>query len=218
MRQCIVRFSVLSLCFVGLASANAVLYDVSINTSSIAGTAGSFDFNFNPGPLVTQAASLQILGFSSNGSVSGSPEVTGDVSGALPTTLTFDNGTGFNDYFQGFTFGSTISFAVSLYGPALSSPDAVSTSGSTFLFSMFQDAAGTIPVLTSDMVDGDAFTINVNLDGTTTVANVSSQTTLVQGNDDPTPEPSPLSEAGLAIGLWIAYRLTHQRRYSKGRC
>lgn len=126
---------------------------MTVNTSSIIGTAGSVDFNFNPGPLVTQAASLQILSFSSDGSLTGIPTLTGDVSGVLPATVTFDNGTGFNDYFQGFTFGSTLSFSVSLYGSALSSPDGVSTSGSTFAFSMFSDPAGTMPVLTRDTTD-----------------------------------------------------------------
>ena len=93
--------------------------------------------------------------------------------------MTFDNGTAFNDYFEGFTYGSTLSFQVSLYGPALSSPDGTSTSGSTFAFSMFSDAAGTMPVLTTDTTDGFAFTIDVNLDGTTTVTNFSAQTTVV---------------------------------------
>jgi hypothetical protein len=78
---------------------------------------------------MTQAASLQILNFASSGSLLGSPTLTGDASGALPATLTFDNCTGFNDYFEGFTFGSTLSFKVSLYGPALSSPDGVATVG-----------------------------------------------------------------------------------------
>jgi len=127
--------------------------------------------NFNPGPLVTQSASLQILNFTSDGTLAGSPTLTGDVAGALPATLTFDNGTGLNDYFEGFTYGSTLSFQVSLYGPALSSPDGTSTSGSTFAFSMFSDAAGTIPALTTDTIDGFAFTVDVNLDGTTTVTN-----------------------------------------------
>ena len=122
----------------------------------ISGTAGSLDFNFNPGPLVTQSASLQILNFTSDGTLAGSPALTGDVAGALPATLTFDNGTGFNDYFEGFTYGSTLSFHVSLYGPALSSPDGMSTSGSTFAFSMFSDAAGTIPALTTDTTEGFA--------------------------------------------------------------
>ena len=99
----------------------------------------------------------------------------------MPATLTFDNGTGFNDYFTNFTFGSTISFRVSLYGPALSSPDGVSTSGSAFAFSMFSDAGGTKPVQTNDTTEGFAFTVNVNLDGTTTITNSSAQTIVAQG-------------------------------------
>ncbi len=160
-----------SFCFASVAAAAPITYDVTVDSSSISGTAGSVDFNFNPGPLVTQAASLQILDFTSDGALVGSPTLTGDVAGALPATLTFDNGTGFYDYFEGFTFGSTLSFQVSLYGPALSSPDGVSTSGSTFAFSMFSDAAGTIPALTADTTDGFAFTVDVNLDGTTNVTN-----------------------------------------------
>ena len=160
MRSHFLLFGTLLLCFAGLASADAITYEVTVNTSSISGTAGSLDFNFNPGPLVTQAAFLQILNFTSDGTLAGAcPCVTGDVSGQLPATLTFDNGTGFNDYFDDFMFGSTLSFQVSLYGPALSSPDGVSTSGSTFAFSMFSDAAGTIPALTSDTADGFAFTV-----------------------------------------------------------
>jgi hypothetical protein len=54
------------LCFASMASAAPVTYDVSVDTSSISGTAGSLDFNFNPGPLVTQSASLQILNFTSD--------------------------------------------------------------------------------------------------------------------------------------------------------
>src|SRR5580658_9770598 len=112
------------------ALADGITCDVTVNTSSIAGTAGSPDFQFNPGPLITQAADLQILGFSSDGTLDGPPSLTGDVSGTLPGTLSFDNGTFFNDYFTGFTYGTTLSFAVDLFGPAISSPDGVSQSGS----------------------------------------------------------------------------------------
>jgi len=100
--------TVLLLCGAWKALAQPITYDVSVNTSSIAGTNGSLDFNFNPGPLVTQAASLQILGFATgptDGTLAGGPTLTGDITGALPGTLTFDNGTGFNDYFEGFTYG-----------------------------------------------------------------------------------------------------------------
>jgi hypothetical protein len=199
------------LCFASMASAAPITYDVTVNSSSISGAAGSLDFNFNPSPLVTQAASLQILSFTSGGTLAGSPTLTGDVAGALPATLTFDNGTAFNDYFEGFTFGSTLSFQVSLFGPALSSPNGTSTSGSTFAFSMFSDAAGTIPALTTDTTNGFAFTVDVNLDGTTTVTNFSPQTTVVP-ETGAVPEPGTLPLMAAGIGLWFAFRSRLQRR------
>jgi hypothetical protein len=185
-------------CIGGVVSAAPITYNVMVNTSSISGTAGSLDFNFNPGLLTTQSASLKILTFASNGSLlSCAANVqgfcpTGDVSGQLPATLTFDNATPFNDYFDDFTFGSTLSFQISLYGPALSAPDGVSTSGSAFAFSMFSNRAGTIPALTTDTTDGFAVTVADNLDGTTTVNNFSAQTS-VQPASSAVPEPGSLA-------------------------
>jgi len=200
-------------CFGSLAAAGPITCDVTVNTSSISGRAGSLDFNFNPGPLVTQSASLQILNFTSNATLAGSPPLTGDVAGALPATLTFDNGAGFNDYFEGFTFGTTLAFQVSLFGLALSSPDGVSTSGSTFAFGMFSDAAGTMPALTTDTTDGFAFTVDVNLNGTTTVTNSSAQTTIVAaGGSTVTPEPGTSLPMALASGLWLFFRFRLRRR------
>jgi len=205
MKLCRVIFGMSLLCFA--VSASADTYLVTINTLSIAGTAGSLDFNFNPGSFASQAASLQILGFSSDGTLAGSPQLTGDVSGTLPSTVTFDNGTGYNDYFEGFTYGSTLSFDVSLYGPALSSPNGVSTSRSTFAFSMFSDAAGTIPVLTTDTTDGFAFTVDVNLDGETTVTNYSAVTNVEPQTGTVTPEPGSLLLLATGLMLLAVVRL-----------
>jgi hypothetical protein len=192
------RFVVALFCLTVAVLADPVVEAVSVDTSSLNGTAGSLDFNFNPGPLVSQSASLQILNFSSDGSLAGSPVMTGDVSGALPATLTFDNGAALNDYFEGFTFGNVLKFDVSLYGPALSSPDGTSTSGSSFAFSMFSDPFGSIPALTSDLVDGIALTVLANLDGSTSLTNFSSETS-VETAAGAVPEPSSFIETLLLL-------------------
>jgi hypothetical protein len=178
-------------CLTTAMTATPVTYIVSVNTQSLAGTMGSLDFNFNPGPLVSQSAMVQILDFS-GGAMAGSPVLTGVASGSLPGTLALDNGTGFNDYFQEFTYGSTLTFDVYLYGPALSAPDGTSSSGSTFAFSLFSDAAGTVPALTTDVTDGFAYLVDVNLDGSTTVTNY-----LV--NSAAAPEPSSEWFVGIAL-------------------
>ena len=185
-------------CLVSPALAAPIVYSVTVDTSSISGSTGSLDFNFNPGPLVTQLASAQILSFSGDGTLVGSPSLVGNVIGTLPATVSFDNGTGFNDYFHAFSFGSNLSFSVSLFGPALSNPDGISSSGSTFAFSLFSDSAGTIPVLTTDP-NGLGYVVDVNLDGTTTAKSFFSSTNAV-------PEPGTLSLIGILIAVGASTR------------
>lgn len=197
MRMRIVFLIVLLLCQAGLLRAG-LLYPVSVNTSSIAGTTGSLDFQFDPGPLVSQTASIEIRNFVTDGTLIGVPSTIGDAAGgALPSVLSFDNATQLNDYFQGFRFGTSLSFAVLLQGAALDSPDGTSTSGSAFGFSMFSDAAGTVPALTTDTVNGFAVTLAISLNGTVAVTDNSAQTLV----GTPTPEPNSAALATMLIGL-----------------
>ena len=61
-----------------VASAAPMTYTITVDTSSISGDAGSLDFNFNPGPLVTQEADPQIENFASDGTLAGSPSTIGE--------------------------------------------------------------------------------------------------------------------------------------------
>ena len=76
---------------------------------------------------------------------------------------------------------------------------------------MFSDAAGTVPALTTDTTDGWAFTVDVNLDGTTTPTDVSDQTTITAVVSS-TPEPVTLQLMMLGAGVWLALRCWRRSR------
>jgi hypothetical protein len=183
--------------------AGPIAYLVTVNTSAISGTSGFLDFGFAPG-FDSQSAFATISSFVPGGSLSGSPVPSGGVSGVLPGTITIDNSTAFNDYFQGFDFGTTIQFLLSFGGPAITSPDGTS-SGSTFGFGMFQDSGGTIPLLTTDPF-GNTFTVDVNSDGSTTPTTFPADAfgaPPVATLESAAPEPAPC--ALLALGLAVLF-------------
>jgi hypothetical protein len=199
----LILFAALFLMAAGSASADSVTYLVTVDTGSIAGTSGLLDFQFNPGQLGTQSANLQIQAFTSDGTL-GSATLTGDVSGTLPGTVAFDNGGFFNDYFTGFTYGATISFLLNFSGPAIASPDGTSLSGSSFAFSMFSDPAGTLPTLTTDLVNGFAVIADINLDSSTTINNASAQTNVTLFAA--VPEPATILLLGPALAALALLR------------
>jgi len=89
----------------GVVRAGSVSYLVDVNTSAIAAQAGNLDFQFNPGSASAESATATVTNFQSVGGVlSQTATLTGDASGSLPGTLTLNNGTGYNDVFQGFTY------------------------------------------------------------------------------------------------------------------
>jgi hypothetical protein len=147
-------------------AAASVSYMVNLDTSSVNGTSGFVDLQFNPGNASSQPATIQIVNFDPDGgTLVGAPMITGGVTGVLPGTLTFTNAAALNDYFQQFTYGTHISFTVVLSGPAIDSPNGTATAGSTFSVSLLDSAMNQI--LSNDP-SGAAAQININLDGTTT--------------------------------------------------
>jgi hypothetical protein len=64
---------------------------------------------------------------------------------------------------------------------------------------MFSDPAGTMPALTTDLTDGFAALVSVNLGGTTAVTDFSRQTSVVPVSA--VPEPRGLALVGTAIAM-----------------
>ena len=177
-------------------------YLVNVNTSSVNGSSGYLDFQFNPGGLDSQSANVTITGFT-GGVLGGAPVVAGNVTGTLPGTVWFVNNQPYNDYFQDFTYGNAFSFIVSLAGPALESPNGTSATSSTFLVGLYDNSQ--IPILTTDF-SGSVGAIDINLDGTTT----STSFPMSEGSGsvvtfDELTVPEPCTLLLLAVGMGILY-------------
>jgi len=118
--------------------------------------------------------------------------------GPVPSILTISNTDADNEDFEDFTFGSSIFIELSFSGPAVTAPNGTATSPTTFYFSTFSDAAGTIPVLTSNSLGIDA-EVTVNPNG-------SLSTSATTPNANFVPEPSSawlVSGAFLALGFAV---------------
>ncbi|MBL8835729.1 MAG: NF038129 family PEP-CTERM protein [Alphaproteobacteria bacterium] len=149
------------------ASAAPITYAVTVDTSAVTGQSGWIDIQFNPGGLDTQSAVITITNFATDASLfAASVQLMGGASGLLPGTVTITNSSGFNDYFESLTFGTSITFQLSFDGPALAAPNGTALSSSTFALA-FYDSSITTALLTTDP-NGMAGLIDVNLDGTTT--------------------------------------------------
>jgi PEP-CTERM motif len=199
------------LAFAFLLSAAAVIANgaefvtVTVDTHTLNATTGSIDFQFNPSPSGSQAATVQIGNFSGATYLNGTQFDQGAVTGGpLPSSISITNsstGVGINEDFEDIKFGNSLKFLLSFSGPAVTSPNG-SSFASEFFLSMFSDAAGTIPVLTTNP-NGILATVSINPDtGLLSTNAVSSAVSFA-------PEPGSLTLLGgglLAVAAWARRR------------
>ncbi|MBL8234155.1 MAG: NF038129 family PEP-CTERM protein [Bryobacterales bacterium] len=171
----------------------ARIFQISVNTQTISGVNGYLDFQFNPGGGDSDPGTAAISLYS--GGTLDMAMVAGDVTGSLPGVVTIGNTTGFNNLFQAITFGAQVFFWVTIDGPVLNSPDPLSTSGSSFSFSMFADDQVT-PLLTDDAF-GYAVTIDAGPQGAIAVSNLA-RLGVVEISDVPEPGSVWLALVGMA--------------------
>jgi hypothetical protein len=138
---------------------------VSLDTTAIQGTTGTFDLEFSPGGVGTLAATATITDFATDGTGLSVNTTDGDVSGTLlPGPVTINNIFALNDLLENITFGTTMSFTVDLSGAGVTSPNPA-VPGSSFGLTLYDDSFN--PLLTTDPA-GTVVTLNLNPDGSTT--------------------------------------------------
>ena len=172
-------------------------FEFHVNTSSLQGTSGYLDFQFNPGNTPFDAASATIMDFTTDGTLTAALPNIGDVSGALPGQVTINNTQVLNEYTQGFTYGSFFDVWVNL---TIQSVSGAAAGGSSFTLdaqdSNFNSLLGGFPAVEIDLdaTTGQSSTTN-NSGGAASVA------------EYVTPEPGSLWLMGLGFaGLFVARR------------
>jgi hypothetical protein len=193
------------------------IYDVSINTASLAGTGSTLTFDFLAGGG-TQSNTATISDFSTDGTLVSGGVDSGSVIGSLPGTATLTNASFFNELQQGMTLGSTISFQVDLTANAptgSSLPD-------TFSMFLLDPTASYSLINTNDPTGSDSL-LTVQVDGTSTgnvgvysSSGLSGPSVPVSISAAIAPAPVPEIDASAALGaltlLLGAFAVLRSRR------
>jgi hypothetical protein len=186
----------------GSASASFT-FDVTMNTAAETGQSGYLYMQYDP--LINATSSTAtVSGFTTNGTLgatapgaytgSGTANSEYYVTGTLPGNVVFANTspTGVNDYNQAITFGTTLSFAVTLSTPA---SGGAASGASAFSLAFFQDSLGATPL----------YNVNdPNLPGTVvqlTMANNGTASETILDPQDVSPTPIPPSVLLFGSGL-----------------
>lgn len=145
-----------------LSAHASVVYNVKINTSSLAGTQGSLDLGLI-GLADSPLAQVTLSGLT-GGSALGGDQLDGD-SAVTPGGWRLGNTTGFNAVLAAWQFGQELAFQLTFAGDW---ENATSGSGTTLAFKLWNDTISN--TLLSDDAAGDLFRIDLWPQGGRTVS------------------------------------------------
>lgn len=184
----------------GAPAAHAdTVYGITVNTSSVLLQNGYIDMQLDPSTLGSQGATAVVSNFSTDGVLDPTAPYSGtigDVTGTLPATLTFDNAQTNNDFTEGFVFGTTISFKLTLSGAAVNNPNG--DGGGSFYLDLF-DANGNYLLASDPALNGAVLEIDINGDGSLTTTADPTVTVGPAFGSSATPEPASLALVGTSL-------------------
>ena len=174
----------------------ATVYNVTIDTTPLSTTQGYLAFDFLQGAPI-EDNSVTIFNFSTNATL-GALTPTGDATGTIspgPGTLD-DINNFFNEFLQEVTYGTTLSFNLSLTTNGASTPDN---------FSFYLLNSSQFPIMTSDPT-GDDSLISIDISGPDLTPNVytsADATATVTLAGLSTPEPSSFWLLGISLAALL---------------
>lgn len=214
-------WALLAVALVHGASADT-LYQVTVDTTSLAGTAGTLAFDFiDGGPPANQ---VTISDLSSDGTL-GSSATTGSVSGSAPTTFTLHDSAFFSELVQGVTLGKQLTFQLDATTNAPSSGSLADTLSFFILDSsgVSNSASALSLITTTDPTQANSL-FTLQIDGTNgadvSIFGASPAVSVtfgpVTGPVTGVPEPGSLPLLTLALGMLAFWSQRGRQRAAPG--
>jgi PEP-CTERM motif len=196
------------------------LYQVTVDTTGLSGTAGTLAFDFTDGGLPSNEVTISNL--ASDGTF-GASATTGAVSGSAPSSFTLHDTAFFSELVQGVTLGKQVSFELDATTNAPSSGSLSDTLSFFILDSsgVSNSASAASLITTTDPTQANSL-FTLQIDGTpgadVSIFGASPAVSVTfgpvsTGPGTGVPEPGTLPLMACALGAFAAWRW-HRRRYS----